>query len=121
MISRIELFISIPFTLWFKAVCFTSSLAEKLLAIRNALGLSQSEMLKRLGVEDVIEYHTISKYELGKNEPPLMILLQYARAANVYVEALIDDELDLPDRLPAISKSEGIKRRQGAKMRSKLK
>lgn len=75
-------------------------LAEKLLAIRTALGLSQTEMLSRLGVEDLIAYHSISKYELGLREPPLMILLQYARAAGVSMETLADDELDLPDRLP---------------------
>lgn len=76
-------------------------LAEKLLYIRNALNLSQTEMLKRLGVEDLIEYHSISKYELGKREPPLMILLQYARAAGVYVDVLIDDEQNLPSKLPS--------------------
>jgi transcriptional regulator with XRE-family HTH domain len=86
-------------------------LAEKLLQIRNALGLSQTEMHRRLGVEDLIEYHAISKYELDKNEPPLMILLEYARLANVFVEVLIDDELDLPARLPSAKKHEGVRRR----------
>ena len=75
-------------------------LAEKLRQIRLAFGLSQSEMLNRLGVEDLITYHRISDYELGKNEPPLTILLQYARAANVSTDVLIDDELDLPKKLP---------------------
>jgi transcriptional regulator with XRE-family HTH domain len=88
-----------------------SRLAEKLLQIRNALGLSQTEMHKRLGVEDLIAYHSISKYELDKNEPPLVILLEYARLANVYVEVLIDDELDLPARLPSAKKHEGVRRR----------
>jgi len=88
-----------------------SRLAEKLLQIRNALGLSQTEMHRRLGVEDLIEYHAISKYELNKNEPPLVILLQYARVANVYVEVLIDDELDLPAKLPSAKKHEGVRRR----------
>ena len=86
-------------------------LAEKLLQIRNALGISQTEMLSRLGVADIIEYHSISKYELDKNEPPLLILLQYARLANVYMEALVDDSLDLPDQLPSPTKTEGIRRK----------
>src|ERR1041384_126222 len=90
-------------------------LAEKLLQIRKALGLSQPEMLKRLGAEDSIDYTTISKYELDKNEPPLMILLQYARAANVIVDVLIDDELDLPAKLPTAKKHEGIKRKTSAR------
>jgi transcriptional regulator with XRE-family HTH domain len=57
-------------------------------------------MLRRLGFEDTIDYKRISEYELGKNEPPLAILLQYARAANVSTDVLIDDEMDLPERLP---------------------
>jgi transcriptional regulator with XRE-family HTH domain len=76
-------------------------LAEKLARIREALGLSQSEMLRRLEVEDQIDYTAISKYELGRNEPSLIILLQYARVANVSTDVLIDDRLDLPARLPA--------------------
>ena len=87
-------------------------LAEKLLAIRTALGVSQTEMLRRLGVEHLIEYHIISRYESGKREPPLMILLEYARLANVYVDALIDDGLDLPAKLPSPAKSEGVRSRK---------
>jgi transcriptional regulator with XRE-family HTH domain len=87
-------------------------LAEKLMAIRMALGVSQTELYRRLGVEHLIDYTRISTYERGKNEPPLMILLEYARLANVYVEALIDDELDLPDRLPSPTKSEGVRSRK---------
>ena len=79
-------------------------LGEKLLQIRNALGLSQTEMMYRLGVEDLISYHQISRYETGKREPPLLILLQYARAVNVSTDVLIDDALDLPDKLPARSR-----------------
>jgi transcriptional regulator with XRE-family HTH domain len=84
-------------------------LAEKLLQIRLALGLSQSEMLKRLGVEDLIVYSQISRYETGMREPPLTILLRYARAAGVHVEDLIDDELDLPEKLPGTVRYKGIK------------
>jgi transcriptional regulator with XRE-family HTH domain len=76
-------------------------LAEKLLQIRLALSLSQTDMLKRLGVEEMIVYNRISDYELGKREPPLPILLRYGRIAGVCVDVLIDDETDLPDKLPA--------------------
>jgi transcriptional regulator with XRE-family HTH domain len=79
-------------------------LAEKLVQIRTALGLSQSELLRRLEAEDQIDYTSISKYELGRNEPTLIILLQYARVANVSTDVLIDDELDLPTKLPAKTK-----------------
>ena len=86
-------------------------LAEKLLQIRNALGVSQSEMLNRIGLGDSGYRHYVSQFETGKREPSLLILLQYARVANVYVEILIDDELNLPDKLPSAKKHEGVRRR----------
>jgi transcriptional regulator with XRE-family HTH domain len=70
-------------------------LAKKLLQIRLSLGCSQGEMVKRLRVQDLIHYTNISKYELDKNEPPLAILLAYARLVGIPVEQLIDDELEL--------------------------
>ena len=86
-------------------------LAEKLVQIRNALGLSQSELWRRLGVEDEIPFKRISDYEVGRNEPPLTVLLQYARAAGIHMEALVDDELDLPAKLPDTINHQDIKRR----------
>lgn len=71
-------------------------LPEKLLQIRNALGLSQTEMLYRLGVEDLITYHQISRFETGTREPPYIVLLRYARVAGISTDVLIDDELNLP-------------------------
>lgn len=40
----------------------------------------------------------------------MMVLLAYAEAANVYVDALIKDSVDLPDALPSMKKHEGIER-----------
>jgi len=85
-------------------------LPEKLLRIRLELGLSQNGMLEHLGFTDELFRSNVSQYELGTREPPLPVLLQYARAANVFVDVLIDDELDLPEKLPARSKTEGIRR-----------
>jgi transcriptional regulator with XRE-family HTH domain len=76
-------------------------LAGKLRRIRLALGLSQSDMVRRLGYEGRIAYHRISNYELGTGEPPLPVLLEYARLAGVSTDVLIDDKLDLPDKIPA--------------------
>jgi transcriptional regulator with XRE-family HTH domain len=76
-------------------------LAAKLLQIREALELSQTELLYRLGVQDRLIRANVSSYEKGRTEPPLPVLLGYARLANVPVEALIDDKLKLPKRLPA--------------------
>jgi transcriptional regulator with XRE-family HTH domain len=85
-------------------------IGEKLLIIRQRIngGLSQNEMLKYLGLEDDLERDRISKYERNTLEPPIMVLLSYAKAANVYLEVIVDDKLDLPDHIPAVKKSEGI-------------
>lgn len=68
-------------------------LPDKLLQIRNALGLSQNEMIRRLDLDGVITQSRISGYELGTREPSLPTLLQYARAAGVCVDTLIDDSV----------------------------
>jgi transcriptional regulator with XRE-family HTH domain len=73
-------------------------LGRKLLIIRQRLGLSQSEMRDRLGL--AIDHSAVSGYELGKREPPLPVLLCYARIARVSTDILIDDEAKLPSRLP---------------------
>ena len=70
-------------------------IAKKLLQIRRSLGVSQGELVRQLGVQALIDHTTISKYELNKNEPPLAILLAYARLAGIPVERIIDDELEL--------------------------
>lgn len=69
-------------------------LARKLLAIRNQLGVSQTEMAKLLKLKKT--YTVISSYERGTGEPNLLILLRYARLAHVSTDVLIDDKLDLP-------------------------
>jgi transcriptional regulator with XRE-family HTH domain len=70
-------------------------LAKKLLQIRRSLGVSQGELIRQLGVQNLIDHTTISKYELDKNEPPLAILLAYARLTEIPVEHIIDDEIEL--------------------------
>ena len=65
-------------------------LAEKLLKIRQALGVSQSVMVNRLGVD--LAPNNISKYEHNLNEPHTEVILDYARLARVPLEKLVDDE-----------------------------
>lgn len=90
-------------------------LAIKLRQIRNTLGLSQSELLRQLRVEGEIPYTRISDYELDKNEPTLMVLLEYARVAGVHLEEIVDDRLDLPATMPGPVKYENVKRRSRPK------
>src|SRR5687768_976463 len=90
-------------------------LAEKLREIRTQLGLSQTEMLKRLGLEDLLHYGRISEYEVGKREPTLMTILQYARVAGIHMEDLVDDELDLPAKLLGTVRYKGLKRKRASR------
>ena len=94
-------------------------LAEKLRQIRLSLGLSQSEIVRQLGVEDQIDAARISGFETGLREPSLPILLQYARLANLYMEALVDDSLDLPTQLPSPTKTEGVTRKPTARAKKR--
>jgi transcriptional regulator with XRE-family HTH domain len=95
-------------------------LSAKLLAIREKLGLSQGGLLRHLGLEDELERDYVSKFERGVLEPTLNVLLAYARAASTtgrgeFLEAIIDDEIDLPEKIPAdpIKVIVGKKKRTG--------
>jgi transcriptional regulator with XRE-family HTH domain len=94
-------------------------LSAKLLEIRLKLGLSQNGMIRRLGLEGELEQDYVSKFERGVLVPPLHVLLAYADAANVWVEVLIKDMLDLPEALPSRSKHEGVARPSAKKKRGK--
>ena len=72
-------------------------LGAKLKLIRTRLGLTQPEMIGRLSVKDEPLYpSSISEYERGKREPPLLVLLRYAKLADISTDVLIDDKLNLP-------------------------
>jgi transcriptional regulator with XRE-family HTH domain len=81
-------------------------LGEKLAQIREALGLSQNEMIKYLGLTEELTRNNLAVYESGKREPSLLVLLRYARVVGIALEILVDDELDLPGILTALIKSE---------------
>lgn len=73
-----------------------TKLGAKLRQIRKSLGFSQTEILRELGYEERLFRSNISQYERGDREPPLLVLLSYARIFDIDVEYLIDDELILP-------------------------
>lgn len=85
-----------------------AKMAAKLLQIRLSLGLSQTQVWKRLGLDEYLPYTVISGYERGTREPAVEVLLKYARLAGVPMEALADDALDLPEHLPAKAHFEWI-------------
>ncbi len=82
-------------------------LAEKLRTIRTRLGLSQEQMVERLDYYNSPLYPSqISLFEQGKREPPVLLLLHYARMISTtgsgeFLEAILDDEMEIPDSLPA--------------------
>lgn len=86
-------------------------LPEKLLQVRTTLGLSQNGMVRHLGLTKELSQEYISGFERGVREPSLSVVLHYARAAGVWMDVLVDDELDLPQVLPSRRKHEGIPRK----------
>lgn len=85
-------------------------LAEKLRQIRQRLGLSQTELIRRMGLEERLSKSNISAFERGTHEPSLLILYAYSVAANIYLEVLVRDDLKLPEKLPAPKKHAGVPR-----------
>lgn len=79
-------------------------LGEKLLRIRESFGDSQVAFLERLGNPEAVTQKSISGYERGQREPPLLILLQYAKTANIFLEILVEDSLNLPNEIPSKEK-----------------
>jgi hypothetical protein len=65
-----------------------------------------------MGFDDQLTQAEVSMFESGRRIPSLLVLREYSLLANVWIDALIADELDLPERLPARSKSGGIKRKE---------
>jgi transcriptional regulator with XRE-family HTH domain len=81
--------------------------AAKLAQIRAALGLTQEQMIEHLNyTESPLHTSYISGFETGEREPPLPVLLAYARCVGISTDALIDDKLDLPGK-PRRVKSAG--------------
>lgn len=85
-------------------------LAEKLLTVRTSLGLSQRGMIRQMGLKDELSQAEVSMFESGRRIPSLLVLREYALLANVWIDALVADEVDLPEKLPAKPKSGGIKK-----------
>jgi transcriptional regulator with XRE-family HTH domain len=74
-------------------------------------------MLNRLGTIPGLTHSSISGYELGTREPPLLVLLEYASIANVHLEVLADDNLDLPENIPSPTMHAGVRRTFVKKMK----
>jgi transcriptional regulator with XRE-family HTH domain len=91
-------------------------LAEKLIQIRAALDLSQNEMVSRLGFGNDFTREELSAFERGR-QPPLLVLLRYARCIGVSTDVLIDDELDLPPPIRKAAKKGTTRHKPGPRTR----
>ena len=87
-------------------------LGEKLLQIRTSLKLTQQSIPERLELPPEITQSNISAYERGTKEPPIFVIKKYAEIANLWIDVLVDDSLDLPQRIPARRKHAGIRRKE---------
>ncbi len=96
-------------------------LPEKLLKIRLALGLSQNEMLRALKLEGKFSRTSISNYETGDREPPLHVLLRYARTGRICLDVIVDDELDLPAKLPTVANHTDMKTKPSIKKKKRVR
>jgi transcriptional regulator with XRE-family HTH domain len=73
-------------------------LGEKLLLIRIRLGLTQSELIRKLAVKNEALYpSSISLFERGRREPSLMVLLAYSNLSGWTINDLVDDKVKLSD------------------------
>jgi transcriptional regulator with XRE-family HTH domain len=86
-------------------------LGEKFLQIRTALDLTQESMLALLDLPSEITQSNISAYERGTKEPPIFVIMKYAKVANVWIDVLVEDALDLPNRIPSSRKHQGLERK----------
>ena len=99
-----------------KAPPITSNrLPQKLKAIRVSLKLSQNGLLERIGFADHLFRSNISQYERGLRAPTPVVLLAYARLANLDLAVLIDDALDPPNVTLGPSKNDSVHRRKPRK------
>ena len=70
-------------------------LGEKLAAIRRHFNLSQNELIRKLGFQNVLLREEISSFERNIRVPPPLVLLAYGRLAKTPVDNLLDDALDI--------------------------
>ena len=89
-----------------------AQMPRKLETIRTQLGFNLEEMITAInkniiagGYSDVKIFRShILEFEKGVREPQIPVLLAYAQIANIYVDILINDKLDLPKGLPILKR-----------------
>jgi DNA-binding XRE family transcriptional regulator len=79
-------------------------LQEKVCEIRRKLAITQDEMAHSLvehGAEKTTHSGYIADFETGKRAPSLLGVLAYSKLVGVCADVLLDDEIELPEKLPS--------------------
>jgi len=84
-------------------------LPAKLRLIRQSFGLSQNEMISRLGLTGELIREELSVFERGLRQPPALVLLRYARCVSISTDVLLDDEMDLPAKLQTAAQRSAVR------------
>ena len=87
-------------------------LPEKLKQIRAALRLNQKSLLGWIDTSET-NPEIISRFERGTASPSQAQLESYAALINAEVQALLDDDLDLPEKIPSPKLSKGVPHGKG--------
>jgi transcriptional regulator with XRE-family HTH domain len=72
-------------------------------------------MGRLLGLDSVFARNYVSGYERNTREPTLEVLLRYSEISKCWMNALVDDQVDLPEKLPSPQMHEGIIRKKSRK------
>lgn len=78
----------------------SKNLALKLKQIRESMGWSQKDLRENFGISEV-KNSAVSMWESGDRTPSIELLIKYAESANICLDILLNDNYELPAKLPS--------------------
>ena len=99
-----------------------SMFIKRLKKARLALGISQRELGRRIGLSEDVVSSRVTRYELGTSEPDFVTASKLAKELGVPLAYLLADNDALADIILAVSNmSPAEQRRMAAELRAKAK